>query len=120
MLSFYSNPSASADPATERTSQPSYGLHKDSFAILNKHWRHLSSLYFTTKDDEAYIEAIKQWKVNYLKENHCLTRLVGYSECSKNKAIKNAEPEDIKSYIKNNYILTGGKRKSLRTPGVGH
>ena len=28
--------------------------------------------------------------------------------------MKNAEPEDIKSYIKNNYIRTGGKRKSLR------
>ena len=111
-LSFSRNPLAVPD--TERSSQPSSGLHNDSFAILNEHKNHLSKLYFSTNTDDEYINAIKEWKDDYLKVNQCpLRRLAGFRECYKNKAIENAEAKDIKLYIKNNFIPTGGKRKSL-------
>ena len=129
-LSF--NPKSHADPKTERSSQPSYGLHKDSFAILNEHAGHLASLYYKTDEDKtdevkdkAFIEEITQWKAELINENkkRCDVSFLKNSfiknsfvntYCYIYEAMKNAEPEDIKSYIKNNYILTGGKRKSLR------
>ena len=117
MLSFMSR-KPSAGPAKKGSSQPSSGLPKDSFAILNEHAGDLVELYHdNNRDDALYIKAINDWKADYLKENHCpLRRLAGYSECYKNKAIENAEPKDILNYIKN-FIKpnpTGGKRKSLR------
>ena len=123
-------PKQREDPDRETSSQSPSKLPEDSFAILNEHAGDLANLYYDNDRDNAlYIQAIKEWKDKYLEDNkkRCdasflknffIKNSVVNAYCYNYEAIENAEPEDIKSYIKNSFIEpipTGGKRKSLRS-----